>query len=103
MALQLGLWAGPLSVGVAVAWFILSLALAPRGRDVPVAGDPATWTGLWGSVVLGLAGIVGGAVVNLAWLWRALLRGLKPSPFEWARTVLHVSSGALVALLWTAG
>ena len=90
-------------MGVAAAWFILSLVFAPRGRGVPVAGDPATWAGLWGSVVLGLAGMLGGAVVNLAWLWTALTRGRKPSPFEWARTVLHVSSGALVALLWTAG
>ena len=103
VALQLALWAGPLSVGVALAWFIISLSLAPAGREVPTAGDPATWAGVWGSVMLGLAGMVGGAVVNLAWLWAVLLRGLKPTAFEWARTVLHVSSGALTAILWSVG
>lgn len=103
VVVQTLLWAGPLSLGLAILLLLGNAQFFRQGPGVPTAGDARAWGALWGAFALVGLGCSAGFVANLGWLALAVRRGHRPRPLEWIRTVANILLGAALALLWFRG
>jgi hypothetical protein len=96
------LWAGPLSMGLALVVLLASRAFFRHGPGVPTAGDERAWGAMWAALGLVMLGCATGLVANVAWVAWVLRAGRRPGSREWFRFAVGVLMGAGFLLWWFA-